>query len=374
MDAAPGPTAGPDARDGARGTRRRPVMRLRVAIYFMFLSSVLCAASLTIPGYLRPGVWTAAFVGIMITFLVLAVLVRFTGDGLAGLVMPIVLISDGAIVLAVACLEDRRSARLVAVLLVLPTLYLGMFLDRRALLVQSAVVAACSVAIMVLAGDAPVPLMMRCVIVVVAAISPAYAVLQLREGLARAVAAKHRLALIDPLTSLANRRGLDEQAPAVVLDARRRGTRVAVLVADLDHFKRVNDTWGHRAGDEVLAIFAHAVTACVAPEDLVVRLGGEEIVVIAAVSSDTAAAMAERIRSQVSQRLSPWRTTVSVGVAWADPAETLPGETDPSKADLSKADLSKADPENLVWRLVGDADGRLYAAKAAGRNRVVLPV
>jgi diguanylate cyclase (GGDEF)-like protein len=228
-----------------------------------------------------------------------------------------------------------------------------MFLSRRLLMVQALLVAGAAVAIMLLAGESPAVIAIHAVIVEVAALSPAYAVLGLRSGLARAVAVKHQLALVDPLTSLANRRGLSEQAPQLADVAQVRGVPIAVLVADLDHFKRVNDTWGHRVGDEVLLIMAQTVRACVAPEDLVVRLGGEEVAVVAAVSGATAAEMAERIRLQLGQRLEPWGTTVSVGVAWS--ASGGP------------------DPEALVWSLVDAADERLYVAKAAGRDQVVLP-
>ena len=326
---------------------------MRVGAVFMALGGLLCAVSLPLPGYVRPGGWTAAFLGVMVTFLLMAALVWFAPMASRVLVLPNVVISDGATVLAAACLVDRRSASLVAVLLVLPTLYLGMFLSHRLLMVQGLLVAAASVAIMLLAGESPAVTAIHAVIVEVAAMSPAYAVLGLRSGLARALAVKHQLALVDPLTSLANRRGLSEQAPRLVDVAQARGVPVAVLVADLDHFKRVNDTWGHRVGDEVLMVMAQTVRACVAPEDLVVRLGGEEVAVVAAVSGSTAAEMAERIRIQLRQRLAPWGTTVSVGVAWSAAGER--------------------DPEALVWGLVEAADERLYVAKAAGRDQVVLP-
>lgn len=331
-------------------------MSLRVGAAFMVLAAVLCAVSLPLPGYVRPGFWTGAFAGIMVTELAVAAALWFLPDPPLALILAIVLVNDAGPVLATACLTDRGSARLGACLLVLPTLYLGMFLSQRLLAVQAVVVAVAAGAIMALAGERPVVLAIHVTIIEVAAISPAYAVLSLRQGLARALAAKHRLSLVDPLTSLSNRRGLTEQATGLVGAARERGLSVAVLVADLDHFKRVNDTWGHRVGDEVLLTMARTVQSCVEAGDLVVRLGGEEIAVVAAVAPGTVAALAERIRAQVCQRLAAWNTTVSVGVAWTDPGNAL--------AD---------DPETLVWDLVHAADTRLYEAKDAGRNRVALP-
>jgi diguanylate cyclase (GGDEF)-like protein len=328
-------------------------MSTRVGVGFIALSVVLCAVSLPLPNYVRPGWWTAAFVGIMVVCLLMAAVMWLIPRLPLVAGMTMILLSDGALVLAPACLEDRSSARLVAVLLVLPTLFTGMFQPRRMLLVQAVVVAIAATAIMALASEPVVVLLIHVVIVEVAAISPAFAALSLREGLSRALAAKHQLAMVDPLTSLANRRGLTEYAPVVVRTALAKGLPVAVLVADLDHFKRVNDTWGHRVGDEVLLTLAETVRGCVASEDLVVRLGGEEIAVVAAVSPVRAASMAERIRAQVSQRLAVWRTTVSVGVAWAEPGA--------------------GDPESVVWDLVEFADERLFAAKEAGRNCVALP-
>jgi diguanylate cyclase (GGDEF)-like protein len=333
--------------------RRPRKVAARVGSGFMVLSAVLCAVSLPLPGYVRPGWWTVGFVGVMVGSLLFAGLVWQIGDLPNRMVLALVLVNDGFAVLATACLVDRSAARLVAVLLVLPTTYTGMFLSRRLVAVQAVAVVASAAAIMALAGEASAVLVIHIVIVVVAAISPAFAVLTLREGLARALAAKHRLALVDPLTSLANRRGLTEQGPAVVRTAAARGLPVVVLVADLDHFKRVNDTWGHQVGDDVLLAMAQTVRTCVSAEDLVVRLGGEEIAVLAAVDPDLAAVMAERIRVQVGQRLAMWHTTVSVGVAWADPVDD--------------------DPQAQIWGLVNRADARLYSAKEAGRNRVAPP-
>lgn len=328
-------------------------MLTRVGVGFIVLPVVLCAVVLSLPHYVRQGWWTVVFLGIIVVCLLMAAVMWLVPQlpRAAGMIM--ILLSDGELVLAAACLEDRGSARLVAVLLVPPTLFTGMFQPQRMLIVQAVVVAISSTVIMAMASDPVAVLLIHVVIVEMAAISPAFAVLSLREGLSRSLAAQRRLALVDPLTSLTNRRGLTEYAPVVVRAALAKGLPVAVLVADLDHFKRVNDTWGHRVGDEVLLTLAETVRACVASEDLVVRLGGEEIAVVAAISPARAASMAERIRAQVSQRLAVWRTTVSVGVAWAEPGDVA--------------------AESVVWDLVELADERLFAAKEAGRNCVALP-
>ena len=129
---------------------------------------------------------------------------------------------------------------------------------------------------------------------------------------------------------------------------------VGVVVADVDHFKRVNDRHGHAVGDAVLRLVGDAMRTAVRADDLVVRLGGEELAVVAAVSADDLVELAERIRTQVELVAEPWSVTVSLGVAW----ETAPADDD--------------DALPLTWTLLDRADDLMYAAKRAGRNRVVL--
>jgi diguanylate cyclase (GGDEF)-like protein len=168
----------------------------------------------------------------------------------------------------------------------------------------------------------------------------------------------HTLALssTDPLTGLANRRSLVEQAPRIWRQARRDGQRVAVLVLDLDHFKRLNDAFGHAAGDAVLRGVAVALSATVRPPDVLARTGGEELVVLGLVSDPTEARhLAERLRLAVAAcgvgQERP--VTVSIGVAL-----TRPGYGE--------------EPTDALWRLVDRADAAMYEAKQNGRDRVVL--
>jgi diguanylate cyclase (GGDEF)-like protein len=163
------------------------------------------------------------------------------------------------------------------------------------------------------------------------------------------------LSSTDPLTGLANRRAVAEQAAVVRERARSDRLALGVVVADVDHFKRINDVHGHAIGDEVLRLVAGAVRGCVRPDDVVVRLGGEEIAVLTVSVPGELADLAERIRVRVAVESEPWPVTVSVGVAWAD-ASRLDG-----------------DPAQVIWVLVDQADDRMYAAKRAGRNRVMLP-
>jgi diguanylate cyclase (GGDEF)-like protein len=158
----------------------------------------------------------------------------------------------------------------------------------------------------------------------------------------------------DGLTGLANRRHLDEFLAEHYRVAARYNTPLSVLLLDLDHFKRLNDAYGHQAGDAVLKATASAVKQEVRDADLVARYGGEEfMVVLPATGEDGALECAERVRAAVQRlrvRLGDERVigvTASVGVSSYRPG-----------AEMS------------LERLVRDADMALYKAKSSGRNQV----
>ena len=163
------------------------------------------------------------------------------------------------------------------------------------------------------------------------------------------------LAVTDQLTGLHNRRYMTSQLDALVRRAAAGGDPVALLVIDIDHFKKINDGFGHAVGDEVLREFAVRLASNVRAIDLPVRFGGEEFVVVMPDTQlDHAQRIAERIRLHVAG--SPFRVmggeelltvTISIGVA----------------ASLGEGD----DQAKLVRR----ADEAMYEAKAKGRNRVI---
>ena len=161
-------------------------------------------------------------------------------------------------------------------------------------------------------------------------------------------------ALRDPLTRLYNKRYFDERLDAELRFAHRHGSQLALLMIDVDHFKRVNDQRGHLVGDTVLASVAQALARAIRNEDVVARVGGEEFVVILrATALDQALLLGERLRRKVEElRIEhdgggePLQVTVSIGAAALTPG------------------VGTAD------ELVGAADRALYAAKQAGRNRV----
>jgi diguanylate cyclase (GGDEF)-like protein len=159
-----------------------------------------------------------------------------------------------------------------------------------------------------------------------------------------------RQAVTDELTGLANRRRFLSQLETEITRSRRSGSPLGIIVADLDDFKRINDTHGHEAGDEALCRFAEILTTIARDVDLAVRLGGEEFAVLLP-DTDLAGAtqLAERLRSALESAAigpSETRLTASFGVS------SFP---------------SAAAAEDLLT----EADRRLYDAKHAGKNRVV---
>ncbi|MCE7890702.1 MAG: sensor domain-containing diguanylate cyclase [Myxococcales bacterium] len=160
-----------------------------------------------------------------------------------------------------------------------------------------------------------------------------------------------RMTVTDPLTRIANRRGLITALRMAASFSDRRRVPLSVISFDVDHFKRVNDSFGHDAGDRVLRHVARVATACCRREDLAGRAGGEEfLVVLPATSESEAAVVAERLRARLeatSVRGTELRVTASFGVAQRQPGEAL---------------------DSLLVR----ADRALYAAKGNGRDRVAL--
>ncbi len=160
-------------------------------------------------------------------------------------------------------------------------------------------------------------------------------------------------ALRDPMTGVYNKKYLLDQLGEEVSYARRHRTKLSLILLDLDHFKSVNDTYGHIAGDHVLIQSTAVIQALLRTEDVFARYGGEEFcLVLRGISVEDAGIVAERIRMAIEAHVfrcdeTELRVTVSIGVAQYDGA---------------------SEPDGLIEA----ADSALYAAKRAGRNRVLL--
>ena len=163
-----------------------------------------------------------------------------------------------------------------------------------------------------------------------------------------------RLAHIDPLTGVDNRRGFLRAAAAARERARTDGRRLGLLLVDLDLFKPVNDRYGHRAGDLVLMEISRRLADCLQAGDLVARWGGDEFILVAALGRDGALRQtAEAVRMAVTD--APYRLEDGMEVSLA--------------ASVGACLLDDVSPIEAV---IGRADAALYAAKLAGRNQSAL--
>ncbi|TBR39358.1 MULTISPECIES: GGDEF domain-containing protein [Dyella] len=178
--------------------------------------------------------------------------------------------------------------------------------------------------------------------------------LHLEQERKRLIGELRSMAETDPLTGLLNRRALEERAQVLLNDKRGTEPLVALIAMDIDHFKSVNDTWGHESGDRALLRLASVCRESVRAEDIVARLGGEEFAIMLRVQTPAdARSLADKLRDRLHEEIidteegASFRITSSFGVAHA---------TRDGAADLAE--------------LLRVADGLLYQAKKNGRDRV----
>ena len=158
-----------------------------------------------------------------------------------------------------------------------------------------------------------------------------------------------RQALSDALTGLPNRRAFEAEAARMVARAKRSGSAITVGVADIDHFKKINDQHGHATGDEVLCAMSAVIAQAGRATDFVARIGGEEFgLLFPDAMPETARAVAERMRRAVADF----------------PVETIQGEQLHVTISIGLAPF-----EGTLTESLSKADSALYAAKTGGRNR-----
>jgi diguanylate cyclase (GGDEF)-like protein len=157
---------------------------------------------------------------------------------------------------------------------------------------------------------------------------------------------------VDTLTALPNRQAFHDRAAPAFLDAQSERKPVSVVMVDLDHFKQINETYGHLTADEIVRAVGGRMRGALSERDLIARFGGDEFaVLLPKVDVVTARTIAVRLRRAVTDAPiktshGPVYTTISVGVA------------------------SAADPEATLEGLIHDADGAMFQAKRAGRDRI----
>ncbi|MGW0036460.1 diguanylate cyclase [Gordonia sp. NPDC003376] len=313
----------------------------------------LIVVGLLAPGFIRPGLhpflaliglYTVVCVAITVwagrlsdrQFIVLSL------GGMVGIAVSGALISDpgtGLVVLAllaaIPALAAMSSPRRVVIVFVVVAVGLA---------VTVAVARAPSWSILIIGGGA----------VLMAIAAPTYMVTMLRRNLTALLARQEHLSTTDPLTQALNRRGLVDNARSLFRAAAGRRL-VALIVVDVDYFKRFNDLYGHSAGDAILVEITEAMRACTPPDALVARSGGEEFAVLTLVDDpDELQQMADAMRVSVAEATS---ATVSIGAVCARILEI-----GPSGSALSSSAVLDC--------LAADADQLLYSAKGMGRNRV----
>jgi diguanylate cyclase (GGDEF)-like protein len=185
----------------------------------------------------------------------------------------------------------------------------------------------------------------------VARVSAAVRVKRLQDELRKRYEDLNRLSRLDALTGLYNRGHLEEHLADLCSASSRHRFHVTAMLIDLDHFKQINDTYGHPAGDAVLKAAAHVVGSQLRVEDIPGRWGGEEfLVLLPYIDADSAAVVAQRIRSDIAGLEADIRSGAALRIT----------------ASIGLCTAIAVDGATLVQR----ADEALYRAKTAGRNRV----
>jgi diguanylate cyclase (GGDEF)-like protein len=324
-----------------------PWLRARTGVFLFAAGGMLSLLFIALPHSRDTN--ELVFISIAAIAYPVAILLLLVGERLPDWVFELLAFGGTVLVsLAIYFAGEARNDNMMVYLW--PDLWACYFFTRRAAALQLAFIGSSYAAVLVLQGETYSALTRWIVTMVTLGVAGAL-VRVLRERLERVVARLADAARTDPLTGLLNRRGFEELVSLELERALRSDRPLGLLVGDLDHFKRVNDTLGHRAGDEALvraaAVLAHAVRRI----DVVARIGGEEFALLLPDSDAHGSyVLAERLREEIRSEFSADEVplTISFGIV------NYPD--DGSRSDA----LMKA------------ADDSLYAAKALGRDRSVI--
>jgi diguanylate cyclase (GGDEF)-like protein len=277
------------------------------------------------------------------------------------------------VAIAVAGFEyrDPRQAQVAFMCELCAPVFGVMFLGRRAMLWLCGLAGVAAAIGTAHLGGSPAELALRSGTVLVVVMMPGLVSAAYHEKLTQANrqmeearASAEELSLTDPLTGLANRRGMTRDFSVLHHEARRSGRLLGTLILDIDHFKQVNDRFGHDAGDVVLAEVGQVIREHCGAADLVVRLGGEEFaVLLAAACPETLMERAQLLRTAIANRTGDNPVTVSIGVSCLEPDAPV----DPQFEEFRHG------TNDLLSALLRLADRQLYLAKAQGRDRAVGP-
>jgi diguanylate cyclase (GGDEF)-like protein len=341
-----------DAREAIARLLGRHDVSVRIGASLFFAGAVLSAAAMQLPHSSRAD--SAGYYAMALVEMALAVTAVALPPRLARRHAPAILPVAGALVVCgTVYFNGERlggQSTLTELYLVWPALYAGYFCSRRAMLAAILSLGAIYAGTLVLV-DPPMAIGLHRWIVTMSVVTGAAGALYvLRRHVERLVGALHAAAHTDPLTGMLNRRGFEERFAVEIERSARTAEPFALLLGDLDHFKGLNDRFGHIAGDEALAAIGEALRDACRAIDTAARIGGEEFVLLMpATGVEDGFEAAERLRTSVCDLNGPDGSplTISFGVV----EHPVHGQ---------------------VWpELMRAADSALYAAKSGGRNRSV---
>ncbi len=321
---------------------------------FSLLGGLIGSVNLFVDGVLRPGGWTLLYAAVMAGLVLLGGCILVLRR-LALALMPVV-VANGHLIYLVVVLCVVDAAKYATPVMLLFSVVTGAFvLKPRAFGLNNVLlVPVLAITLAPRYPDEPLGLAVQVAVHSAILVITALAVFLLRRRAEELLARTWELSRTDELTGLPNRRQLSEQAASLVGRARRSGAMIAVLVLDIDRFKAVNDEHGHTVGDDVLRAVGASLREAVRADELAVRTGGEEMVVVAGVPDLVQAThLAQRLQQAVRSSSSPVPVTCSLGLAVDHPPATV-------------------DAASWLWHRVGVADGAMYRAKREGRDRLVV--